>query len=172
MNEHTRKHYRFLLTGVKLSTSASEYPSTPPSSSYKTTTTTTTTTTDHHHHQQQPNQTISDYLIKTLPGWRVDEFLNPSSSPSAFTKQVSPPSTTTAHFPDHGTVTQLNLSSFPYEDFAVWEAEEDTPHHFNHLPPSQQSNAVKKVNHRKRIDDAFTVPEITTSPLKKSRNIW
>lgn len=103
--------------------------------------------------------------METLPGWRVDDFLDPSSGFS--------------EFPDHGVGT--HLSSFPYEDFAVW-VPQDTPQ-FNHLPlyipqtgggnglkASEEANTVKVS--RKRIDDGFTVPEISTLPLKKSRNLW
>ncbi|KAL6346544.1 hypothetical protein AAG906_000162 [Vitis piasezkii] len=214
-NEHTRKHYRFLLTGVKLSTSASEYPISASSSSpstidsetkpaksstkrptsvsadifcntaigaeikpSKTSTkrltsvsagisnpTVKTAPAAPSYKRDHDNQSISEYLMETLPGWRVDDFLDPSSGFS--------------EFPDHGVGT--HLSSFPYEDFAVW-VPQDTPQ-FNHLPlyipqtgggnglkASEEANTVKVS--RKRIDDGFTVPEISTLPLKKSRNLW
>lgn len=64
-NEHTKKHSRFLLTGIKLLSPASTTP--PPFS---------------------PNEetgagfTISEYLINTIPGWKFEEFFDsPSSVP-------------------------------------------------------------------------------------------
>lgn len=82
-NEHTQKHDRFLLTGVKLSntaTTASDSNSNLVSSSATTLINNnkvailegsgcTTTSTS----------SISQYLIETLPGWQVEDFLDPSS---------------------------------------------------------------------------------------------
>lgn len=115
-NEHTEKHNRFLLCGVKLSPLE-------PSFSYQTSTssngssynyinaatsesgieinTTSTTHADQYNMAfESPCKTenynncqgqdygiisvstssISEYLMETLPGWHVDEFLDPSSS--------------------------------------------------------------------------------------------
>ncbi|EOX97896.1 hypothetical protein QUC31_015447 [Theobroma cacao] len=123
-NEHTQKHNRFLLTGVKLSSSSSSPCLNPTSSSsngHNATTIDSETkssqsckrfrsvsnneifsspsiekplpsTTD----KVEDNCTsdtvsistssISEYLMETLPGWRVDDFLEPSSAANGFCK--------------------------------------------------------------------------------------
>lgn len=101
-SEYTKKHNRFLLTGVKLTASASATfntsynPSPSPSTCCDTTTTTSiddqkkispsshsnsifssnSTPRDNH---ISDTSSISEYLMETLPGWRVDDFLDPSS---------------------------------------------------------------------------------------------
>ncbi|XP_017971539.1 PREDICTED: B-box zinc finger protein 20 isoform X2 [Theobroma cacao] len=121
-NEHTQKHNRFLLTGVKLSSSSSSPCLNPTSSSsngHNATTIDSETkssqsckrfrsvsnneifsspsiekplpsTTD----KVEDNCTsdtvsistssISEYLMETLPGWRVDDFLEPSFAANGF----------------------------------------------------------------------------------------
>ncbi|KAB2094970.1 hypothetical protein ES319_A01G003200v1 [Gossypium barbadense] len=109
-NEHTTKHNRFLLTGVKLSSSscssASGFPpalNTVSSSSNggyggQTICSEAETTSQSNNEIEKPlttyriehnytigdddvlvSMSISEYLMKTLPGWRVDDFLEPSS---------------------------------------------------------------------------------------------
>ncbi|XVE67032.1 hypothetical protein DITRI_Ditri08aG0127700 [Diplodiscus trichospermus] len=112
-NEHTQKHSRFLLTGVKFSSSS------PTSSSinggYGSTVDSETKTTSGLRsvsnteifsspsiekplpsttYRAEDNYTsdtasistssISEYLMETLPGWRVDDFLDPSSAANGF----------------------------------------------------------------------------------------
>ncbi|XVE48981.1 hypothetical protein DITRI_Ditri01bG0045200 [Diplodiscus trichospermus] len=111
-NEHTQKHNRFLLTGVKLSSSSSsssngcaatveseskssksssvsdnEIFSSPsfekplPSTSYY-------RVEDNYSTSDASISTssISEYLMETLPGWRVEDFLEPSSAANGFCK--------------------------------------------------------------------------------------
>ncbi|XVF67786.1 hypothetical protein PTKIN_Ptkin10aG0149800 [Pterospermum kingtungense] len=113
-NEHTQKHNRFLLTGVKLSSSSSFSSSSPalnPTSSssngYGATIDSETTRSrfcsvpNPPVEKPSPNSTangvednytsdnassISEYLMETLPGWNVDDFLGPSSSANGFCK--------------------------------------------------------------------------------------
>ncbi|XP_065868877.1 B-box zinc finger protein 20 [Euphorbia lathyris] len=95
-NEHTKKHSRYLLTGVKLSASSfpsSLYTSSSSSSnnnvnenmstrlSAETPTTTTTSDQNGDDHSGSSTSSISEYL-ETLPGWRVDDFLDPSNAHS------------------------------------------------------------------------------------------
>ncbi|KAE8680029.1 B-box zinc finger protein 20 [Hibiscus syriacus] len=73
-NEYTMEHNRFLLTGVKLSSSI-ENPLTTVSvepNYYAVDDEVSVSTTS-----------ISEYLMETLPGWRVDDFLEPNSSSAA-----------------------------------------------------------------------------------------
>ncbi|KAL3515120.1 hypothetical protein ACH5RR_022022 [Cinchona calisaya] len=117
-NEHTQKHNRFLLTGVKLSASSSEHRTS--SSSSRVTNATKSGSKDassiNDPYDLRPNSTvktsestsnnfsfeiessyctnqeagsvytssISEYLMETLPGWHVEDFLDPSCSPYVF----------------------------------------------------------------------------------------
>ncbi|XP_024960843.1 B-box zinc finger protein 21-like [Cynara cardunculus var. scolymus] len=102
-NEHTQKHTRFLLTGVKLSASLSCYDDlshqTPSSSNSNCSIEIESTKgsgvsidqksvsiTNHSDYSVSFSQeegasmearSISEYLMETLPGWHVDEFLDP-----------------------------------------------------------------------------------------------
>ncbi|XP_056683165.1 B-box zinc finger protein 20 isoform X1 [Spinacia oleracea] len=111
-NEHTQCHNRYLLTGVKISASSATYPITSPKSStssgpnseshtkssvtisssydhdmfnqqhsYNTSTTTPSTTTIY---DQINEEGISEYLMETLPGWKVEDFLDSSSASHHF----------------------------------------------------------------------------------------
>ncbi|GLT30632.1 hypothetical protein SLA2020_054230 [Shorea laevis] len=110
-NEHTQKHNRFLLTGVKLSASSSSYPvssssndgaeATNPISSMTRPSSISTEAfssgstekilppTNHRIDDYYISDTasisassFSEYLMETLPGWRVEDFLDPSSTTS------------------------------------------------------------------------------------------
>ncbi|XP_015570812.1 B-box zinc finger protein 20 isoform X2 [Ricinus communis] len=129
-NEHTKKHNRFLLTGIKLSNSSSLYPTS--SSSNSSCDSKKITTSNKKSLQQQPyvnnintpsfsnemlssssverasspsstaaynnfddnvsisTSSISEYL-EALPGWRVDDFLDPAIATDGFCKVWSPP---------------------------------------------------------------------------------
>ncbi|KFK30490.1 hypothetical protein AALP_AA7G268300 [Arabis alpina] len=106
-NEHTKKHNRFLLTGVKISASPSAYPKSsnsnsgtalarpksvsgevPSSASNEVFTSSPSTTTSNYYYGLEENYnqvsdsgsgsgtgSISEYLMETLPGWRVEDLL-------------------------------------------------------------------------------------------------
>ncbi|KAG8368192.1 hypothetical protein BUALT_Bualt15G0019700 [Buddleja alternifolia] len=105
-NEHTKKHNRFLLTGAKLSSAASSYQAVTSSSGsqYETEIKISAASeyfqpnliancsesssnpwrdneSSQHVSQQGSSSTssISEYLIETLPGWHVEDLLDPSS---------------------------------------------------------------------------------------------
>ncbi|XP_047329599.1 B-box zinc finger protein 20 [Impatiens glandulifera] len=90
VNEHTQKHNRFLLTGVKLSSFSDPcsppLPTTPASASI-----TAASGGDERCMSQEgsistTNQ-ISEYLIETMqPEWQFDEFIDPSCFPNSFCK--------------------------------------------------------------------------------------
>ncbi|XP_057493418.1 B-box zinc finger protein 20-like [Actinidia eriantha] len=122
-NELTEKHKRFLLTGLKLSPSSSSSSSSSASASsidseikcsisdqlcspsltdnkaiLASSTSTRIRADDAHCGRQLESSvmsasSISEYLMETLPGWRVDDFLDPSSSPHGFCKVCITPST-------------------------------------------------------------------------------
>ncbi|KAL3514722.1 hypothetical protein ACH5RR_027439 [Cinchona calisaya] len=112
-NEHTQKHNRFLLTGVKLSAKSSLYSSSSPSECsdgvptfnphqdtvinkpVPTNPTNIEKGTDFNADQmmtdggdnnnKSPNtSSIAEYLIEMLPGWHVEDFLDSSSSSPPF----------------------------------------------------------------------------------------
>ncbi|KAL3730799.1 hypothetical protein ACJRO7_027777 [Eucalyptus globulus] len=107
-NEHTQKHNRFLLTGVKLSSSSPPNQASSSSSALSTDMKISRSSAKRQNcppssvstaerslplgAYQDENHTsdagsistssISEYLMETLPGWHVDEFLDPSSTAS------------------------------------------------------------------------------------------
>ncbi|CAN8240039.1 unnamed protein product [Cochlearia groenlandica] len=93
-NEHTKKHDRFLLTGVKLSVTSSVYkPSLETSSSSnqdcsvpKTSSISKSQSFSKIDEMANQTSTISEYLIDTLPGWHVEDFLDSSLPPFGFSK--------------------------------------------------------------------------------------
>lgn len=119
-NEHTKKHDRFLLTGVKLSATSSVYKPTsettsssssqdcsvpgsssisnpppikkPPLSAPQTNNNSKIqpfSKIGDAENQWGSTSTISEYLIDTLPGWHVEDFLDSSLPPFGFSKVCS-----------------------------------------------------------------------------------
>ncbi|CAK9140079.1 unnamed protein product [Ilex paraguariensis] len=102
-NEHTQKHNRFLLTGAELSPSSSLYSSSSLSSNgsssnaghneteteVKSSVVTTARPYEiddnggvslNQEGASMATSSISEYLMETLPGWHIEDFLDPSSS--------------------------------------------------------------------------------------------
>ncbi|KAL8543046.1 hypothetical protein ACS0TY_003792 [Phlomoides rotata] len=89
-NELTKKHSRYLLTGVKLSAA----PSSSSSGSQSETKIKSSEEVNYHSESSsnprpsplageqgtESTSSISEYLMETLPGWNVDDFLDPSSN--------------------------------------------------------------------------------------------
>ncbi|KAJ0009736.1 hypothetical protein Pint_34780 [Pistacia integerrima] len=159
-NEYTKKHNRFLLTGIKLSASSSSYPTSSSSNCFDTTTTSKTMNKSsasvsnlipstpykvEDNNQISDNcsvstSSISEYLMETLPGWCVEDFLDPSSSAA---------SNVTCKTSD-------KFLSFGEEDHsAIW-----VPEVFVQSP---QVPLYCPQN-------GFTVPHISTQPFKKPRH--
>lgn len=215
-NEHTQKHDRFLLTGVKLSVTSAPYVPSP-----SRVTTCGELVPDHKSQQQQrtqikkpvpvsasvshnvpslmPNNTlsanvvagkggdnnlvtscngidstssISQYLMETLPGWRVEDFLDSPSTAFGFCEADDG----TLAFIETGT--ENNTSSFSSENLGLWVPQAPpTPlaypsEHFLQFEGQSGFKMTKeaitnpKANNtdtRRWTDDAFTVPQI--SPL-------
>lgn len=102
VNEFTVNHDRFLLAGVKLSTISSSFTSSSSTNSKsnlvdssslidKSVVVPSSTSIIHNDALEGTvsgggGSTISQYLIETLPGWQVDDFLDSSSVPFAFSK--------------------------------------------------------------------------------------
>ncbi|KAI7756322.1 hypothetical protein M8C21_001538 [Ambrosia artemisiifolia] len=218
VNQHTQKHNRFLLTGVKLSSTASAY-------SASTTPTTTNTAvakpgvlpdqqlkqlpltimnkntveTQNRHQElnglghESTTSSISEYLIETLPGWHVEDFLDP------------PPSLSKVYDNNPWPVWGEDLldgsfnNSFTPESMGIWvpQAPREKPRsQYAHvlapgsntgfgdqtLNGSSLSFAQNKITKgsktsRKWTQDngnCFTVPQISPSSMssKRSRTLW
>lgn len=188
VNELTQKHDRFLLTGVKISTtnsSSSSSSSTPssattksnlvPSSSLIEKSTTPSPTSME---EGSGGSTISQYLIETLPGWQVDDFLDSSSVPFAFSKGDEL----------FNVGIEENLDSFfPNNNMGIWVPQAPPPSLYSSSQIMMgQSETTKKGNNNKssinksrlRLRDdhdsnSFTVPQISpVANSKRTRYLW
>jgi hypothetical protein len=175
VNEHTKKHNRFLLTGVKLSASASVYKSSSPSSNGR-----DLIVPDPKPHQPSiktpdllmngiiANETssISEYL-QMLPGWQIEDLLDSS------------PASTQVNFAKHDYEGKLpfmdsefehNISTnWPTEEMGFWVPKATI------LSPVFQIDGLKGINQRMFPDDCFTVPQINPSQIagsKRARTLW
>ncbi|KAJ8772612.1 hypothetical protein K2173_027789 [Erythroxylum novogranatense] len=205
-NEHTRKHDRFLLTGVKLSTTSALYAS-------STATTESSDLVPDSKSKQQPEEAsvkelpvsvvstncnpvpiakslpsntsvnevescslvsggqeiaalpssnISEYLIEMLPGWHVEDFLDPSLNLFGFCK---PDGNT---LPSVDTNRESNISCFSSENLGG---------SLTLYPPEVcpdvafKETSNMKLASRSWADDGFAVPQISfsTTGLKRSR---
>ncbi|XP_065848222.1 B-box zinc finger protein 21 [Euphorbia lathyris] len=214
VNEHTLKHNRFLLTGVKLSPTSAIYSSSSSSSSCKAGDSVPDLKSQQSNKKgvsisTAPNSnldsnsavkplvvssdtgmnnkggdynlvlsegvdlgssTISEYLMETLPGWRVEDFLDFPSTPFGFYKvdeEISPL---------FGTDLINPLSS---ENMGLWVPQAPTAVNpsFQMVAPvllkETKENTNMKNNSRRWTDDAFTVPQMNpSSGSKRVRSYW
>nr|QTY32139.1 BBX transcription factor [Oxybasis rubra] len=228
-NEHTQKHNRFLLTGVKLSEMISDktknndantivsngngcdtvpdFKSTknPTSvSSEKTLNSTASPVTNSSNSTVSSNNNqlncggstsnISEYLIDMLPGWHFEDLLVDSASPApfGFSKNGSNNhdfgvNEDVLSFFDVENEKELTCSSTNSENFWVPQAAtsnifgqtseiHQTSGSIYETKQQQQETSVttmKLMNRRLLKDDAFTVPQITSSVgSKRARPFW
>ncbi|KAG6711767.1 hypothetical protein I3843_05G063900 [Carya illinoinensis] len=202
-NEHTQKHDRFLLAGVKLHASSSLYPTSTSSNGSEASIDTgirspqpssrkrpdsfsnelflsspsgnaipTTSKVE----ENQINDTvsistssISEYLMETLPGWRVEDLLDLAYPADGFCKNFD------QSLPLGDQDLERNMGSFPSEDLAIWIPQALPQFHLfpetdflKGFKESAKTNDVK-VSSRKWSDDGFTVPQVSPPSLKKSR---
>lgn len=182
-NEHTQKHNRFLLTGVKLASAASL------SNSIDTVEPKATNNPQTINSNQskaggcssQPVtsgggsiSSLAEYLIETLPGWHVEDFLDSSSAAqNGFSKDdnLSP-------FLDADIET--DLGNFPCDDLGIWvpelpsSASQQLPQisgFSKQMKDMNKSSSNPKVNKRWN-DHGFTVPQISPPSNKRSRCFW
>ncbi|KAL0865779.1 hypothetical protein Bca101_044897 [Brassica carinata] len=208
-NEHKKKHDRFLLTGVKLSATSSVYkPTSEPSSSSsqdcsvpskKPLSAPQSNTSkiqpsskiggDSEVSQWGSTSTISEYLIDTLPGWHVEDFLDSSLPPFGFSKSGDDDGVLPyMEAEDDSTMrNNYNTLSLPSENLGVWvtqipqtlpssytNQENNNNIQFNTYNNKDTSLEVKTYapiqnmkqqgqNKRWYDDGGFTVPQITTT---------
>ncbi|KAJ6998733.1 hypothetical protein NC653_014792 [Populus alba x Populus x berolinensis] len=224
-NEHTQKHNRFLLTGVKLSATSAVY-----MSSSSSVTISGDLAPDSKSQKQQQQQsikkpvsvapvnsnppaapstlsantvinkdgdnlvtsegfgsttssTISEYLMETLPGWHVEEFLDSSSTtPFGFSKIDD--GTLLPYMDTHDL--ERNMSSFSSESLGLWVPQAPPPplctsqqYYYPQLVGESGFKEIKETTNmkanRRLTDDAFTVPQISPPSnigSKRSRLLW
>ncbi|CAJ1972505.1 unnamed protein product [Sphenostylis stenocarpa] len=180
VNEHTLKHDRFLLTGVKLSTSSSSQETASPSYS------TPDSLLDVTHQTTIPlsstmnkvgveatgstsASSISEYLIETLPGWQVEDFLDSYSVPFGFCKSDEV-------LPRFDVDVEGHLGSFSTENMGIWVPQAPQPL----LSSSQMDGAIgqsetnMKGSKLRLKDDNFTVPQMSpqSNPKRGGRFQW
>ncbi|KAJ6399546.1 hypothetical protein OIU77_020161 [Salix suchowensis] len=189
-----RKHNRFLLTGAKLSATSSVYMSS--SSSVTSSGDLVPDSKPQKHPPQQSikkpvsaapgfgsttSSTISEYLMETLPGWHVEEFLDSSpTTPFGFCKI------------DDGLLPYMathdlerDISSFSSESLGLWVPQAPPPLYTSqqyYYPQSVGQSGFKETKEttnmkasRRFTDDAFTVPQISppsNTGSKRSRPLW
>ncbi|CAL0322365.1 unnamed protein product [Lupinus luteus] len=189
-NEHTQKHDRFLLTGVKLSASAKVYSSNDSNSTklsqssvknsypitplmpYKTTPSTASTVPKAIEGADSTNtSSISEYLIETIPGWRVDDFLDSSSGSISFSKGND-------MLPLFDANIEENLGSFS----GIWVPQAPPPPLYSSSQMDREImnretedgiNMKGNNSSRLRDDNNFIVPQISpVSNSKRPRFLW
>ncbi|KAI9182338.1 hypothetical protein LWI28_024328 [Acer negundo] len=153
-NEHTKKHNRFLLTGVNLSASSSLYPIDSSSSSDASVTTAIDIDDEKKKKNTKKNRIIpshsssviidddnnnhvissengsistssfSEYLMETIPGWRVEDLLDPSTATTTTTNVFCKTSDDEfCPFLDQDLESNNNVESFSSEDLGIWVPE-------------------------------------------------
>ncbi|KAL1324217.1 hypothetical protein HN51_034382 [Arachis hypogaea] len=119
-NEYTKKHNRFLLTGVKLGAASSSSSSEPTSmSSSRATTSSEAANNQNNNNYYMGSDTgsvstssISEYLIETIPGYCMEDLLDASFPPNGFCKEYEQQSL----FQDRNNVHHyVSMCSFPLE---------------------------------------------------------
>ncbi|GMI78549.1 B BOX 21, B-box domain protein 21, long hypocotyl under shade, salt tolerance homolog2 [Hibiscus trionum] len=194
-NEHTERHDRFLLAGVKLSAlyyssssssiaslskdgnSVPEFESQPsvddPFSVAKSSSITATAKNSGDNNNLLASETcdsigtISEYLVEMLPGWHVEDFLD-----SGFSK------TCDDMLPFFDADLESNTSTFSPRSLELWVPQQ-SPYSSNTPQNSSQMGGQIGFKETKEIigmkaekrwtDDAFTVPEIIPPSIGSKR---
>lgn len=198
-NEHTMKHDRFLLADVKLSASAmhrsssetlsdsNSVPSSnvshhqpliaktapsslasitvPPSSSNKVAAIEGSDSTT--------ASSISEYLIETLPGWQVDDFLDSYYVPLGSSKSDEV-------FPRFDAEVEGDFGSFSTtENIGIWVPQAPPPvmcssQMVDGVIGQSEMNMTKGGRSRLKDDNNFTVPQISpqSNNSKRVRYLW
>lgn len=116
---------------------------------------------------------ISEYLIETLPGWHVEEFLDSTYDPFGFCKSDD------GVLPFLDADLQSSMGTFtPESSFGIWVPQSPAPLFPPHMAVQTALKETKegtniKAN-RSWMDDGFTVPQITnpSTGYKRSRPLW
>ncbi|EOA35448.1 hypothetical protein CARUB_v10020651mg [Capsella rubella] len=216
-NEHTKKHDRFLLTGVKLSATSSVYKPTSETSSSSSSQDCSVPGSsisnpplkkplpappqsnnskiqpgDATMNQWGSTSTISEYLIDTLPGWHVEDFLDSSLPPFGFSKSGDDDGVLPYVEAEEDSTKRNNNNtvSLPSKSLGIWVPQipqtlpSSYPNHYfsqdssniqfgmynkgtspevHSYTPIQNMKQQGQNNKRWYDDGGFTVPQITTT---------
>ncbi|KAJ7978510.1 Zinc finger, B-box [Quillaja saponaria] len=182
-NEHTQKHNRFLLTGVKLSASSSLYqtssssignevksshssakrPKSDSNQNFSSPSNVNSLASDNLFSETGSVSTssISQYLIETLPGWCVEDILDgPSFAPHGFCKNYDNQSP----FEDQDLKKSMSLCQS--EEMVTWVPQFQS--HSSELKETLKTQAMEDSYGWR--DDNYTVPQISPPSLKRCRH--
>ncbi|KAK7382975.1 hypothetical protein VNO78_28640 [Psophocarpus tetragonolobus] len=168
-NQHTLKHDRFLLTGVKLSASALLRSSHTSSASHSNSSTINNNlalsvqgTASDSTSPSTTASTISDYFTQTLPGWLLEDFPDSFSVPFAFSKSDE-------MLPRFDAEVEGDLVSFSTENMGIWVPQAPPPLFSSSQMDGviAQSDSNIKGSKSRLKDDNFTVPQISPSSNSK-----
>ncbi|KAF3962548.1 hypothetical protein CMV_012953 [Castanea mollissima] len=182
-NEHTQKHNRFLLTGPLIKNSvAAAAPLAIPQPPILTKTMPPTITANNksagENFVADQTSSISEYLIETLPGWHVEDFLDSTCAPFGFCK------TGDGVLPFLDADLESSMESFSSADmsFGVWVPQAPVPAVCAPQMAAGQAGFKEimkdgtNIKASKRwLDDGFTVPQISPSfsgSSKRSRRTF
>lgn len=179
-NEHTQKHNRFLLTGVKVSANSSLYSESPSVASCTTNQDSVTNLNKSQICTKKPlpvsssipqeanigensyTSSISEYL-QMLPGWHVEEFMDSSAIPTNGFCKIGD----NDEFPIWNIETESTLNSFSPESIGIWvpQAPPAPP-----PPPQKNQNQIfpQSINFGGQIESK-NIKEVTTN---KSSRKW
>ncbi|KAK1435884.1 hypothetical protein QVD17_01656 [Tagetes erecta] len=185
LNQHTQNHNRFLLTGVKLSTNTCLAENDVVHDQQVTSLHQQTTNELSMGHGSTSSSSLSKYLIETIPGWHVEDFLDP---PLQFNKD-----------PDQlilsgNDMLHESLNSYvSFEPMGIWVPQAPQPFEsrpnmgfgdqiVNGSTLSFAQNSCSKIRHgtkssRKWRSDTdtvncFTVPQISPPSSERSKTLW
>ncbi|XP_047336189.1 B-box zinc finger protein 21-like [Impatiens glandulifera] len=166
-NEHTQNHNRFLLTGTKLSVDSNSVSQlTPPPAAVAMPVVSPDNGT---------SSSISEYLIETLPGWRVDDFLDSYAQPNTFDLSKEVEEDLVIPIWENN---EFNLNS------GIWVPQAPAPAPATQYtimsPPNMtvdgESNSKSTVRKWMVDDGSFTVPQMSPQSSnqgsKRSRFAW
>ncbi|XP_055836218.1 B-box zinc finger protein 21 [Solanum dulcamara] len=188
VNEHTQKHNRFLLTGVKISANSSLYSSSesPSATSSTTNQDSVTNLNKSQIYTKKPlplpvsvsdsqqvsvaanigetsyTSSISEYL-EMLPGWHVEEFLNSSTIPTNGFCKIGDNDV----FPIWDTEIESTMNSFSPESIGIWVPQ---------APPTptqkknQNQNFPQNINFGGQIEYKNTKEVTSNKPSRKWRD--
>ncbi|KAL9269189.1 B-box zinc finger protein 21-like protein [Drosera capensis] len=125
---------------------------------------------------------ISEYLMEMLPGWQVDDFLDPGSSPFGLSKSC-----------DDGMISfgdtdpgKNNEVVYSHEMMGIWVPQAPTmaveSPYTNSITfglsgfggEKKMETSRKGTNSRKRVEDGFTVPQMSSQATgsKRTKTFW
>lgn len=169
-NEHTKKHNRYLLTGVKIGVSSNSCDDSCASQplikkkamsiAVPTPEPSVETNTSNPSSGGGSTSSIAEYLIETLPGWHVEDFMDTTLIGFSKSDNFMP-----------------SVESFTSDDIWVpnippYQLNQFNEHHNEALEQMNKSNSTPTTMNKRRSDYGFAVPQISPQPNKRNKSIW